>query len=370
LHDPQKNVLIFKALDSAKSNEKFPESFSGVERGMTGHVFRKRRPLLSANVKNEPQFYYSLFPDAVSKIVVPLLYKEQRAKQECFGVLAVEGDHEAQFDLETQELLTTLARHASIALAQARHVHVVRSDYEQILKEFRFAQDAMGVRTILHDSKNFVRSVVHELETILDELRERHLAKRFAKELEKRLNKLRDISDLMKLLLIQLKGPVPERGDITSEETVVDLGQMALRVINVIPLADAEVDISLEAEQEPHMVYGKATQLLLVLYNLLTNAVAAIKRTSQPGKITISLSDTPKRPGFCRLQVEDNGPGLPRPVREFINKGEMFSETVGGTGLGLLTVRETVRDLGGAIDVYSRYGDGTRFTIDLPKPKD
>jgi signal transduction histidine kinase len=370
LFDPTRNVLVFKALSSTNPHEKISEESSSVDRGMTGYVFRYQRPYRSGNAHKERSvLYYSIFKDTISKVVVPLLHQEQNGEQVCYGVLSIDGKEADQFGYDTVEILSTLARHASIAIAQVKHLYEVREDYDQLFREMRSAQYVRGVRNILHDGKNMVRLVVDEFEAIQDELIGTNFWKRRAKQLEHRLDSLKALNDLMQELLEQMKS-VPSKKKISEQELTADLRSIALRAINVIPVTDTLIDIKLEAERQPYLVPGRPTQLLLAFYNLLVNAVTAIKRSNRPGKITITLSPTPKRPGFYRVQVDDNGPGLPRSILEFIRQGEGYSGVPGGTGLGLLTVRETVKSLKGHLDVDSKYGAGTRFIIDLPRSEE
>jgi signal transduction histidine kinase len=148
----------------------------------------------------------------------------------------------------------------------------------------------------------------------------------------------------------------------------LDLVPLIKNAVSVIPLANLSIDIDVDALEDPCFVYGTHRQLLPIFYNLVVNAVNAIKESGRSGKITITLSDTPQKEGFRRVQIADSGPGLPKQILAFIRKGERFSGIPGGTGLGLITVRATVSAVGGAIDVSSKLGEGTTFTLDLKGP--
>ncbi len=100
-------------------------------------------------------------------------------------------------------------------------------------------------------------------------------------------------------------------------------------------------------------------RLMQILINLVINAVKAIASGG-----TIRLSGTAERDG-CRIGVTDTGQGiaeadLPLIFERFYRKG---SE---GLGLGLSIVRELVDAHGGTIEVASRIGEGTTFTVRLP----
>src|SRR5688572_10578703 len=118
---------------------------------MTGYVFRTGRLYRSGNVKDEPpERYHELFIDTVSEVVAPLLFEERYGRR-CYGVLCVDGTEPDQFDVETDEVLTTLSKHAAIAIAQANLIQEVRTSYDQILSEIRYSRDAITGGKLLHD---------------------------------------------------------------------------------------------------------------------------------------------------------------------------------------------------------------------------
>ena len=123
-------------------------------------------------------------------------------------------------------------------------------------------------------------------------------------------------------------------------------------------------------------VIGDATYLHQVAMNLCTNAVQAMERGGTLGVIlecvevneSRALSRGLLHPGsYVRLTVRDTGVGIPPAVLERMFDPFFTTKGVGqGTGLGLSLVHGIVSDLGGAIDVTSKAGEGTTFEIWLP----
>jgi PAS domain S-box-containing protein len=123
-------------------------------------------------------------------------------------------------------------------------------------------------------------------------------------------------------------------------------------------------------------VIGDATYLHQVAMNLCTNAVQAMEKggtlrvllecidVSEPRTLSRGLLN----PGtHVRLTVSDTGVGIPAAVLERMFDPFFTTKGVGqGTGLGLSLVHGIVSDLGGAIDVASKAGEGTTFEIWLP----
>jgi len=99
------------------------------------------------------------------------------------------------------------------------------------------------------------------------------------------------------------------------------------------------------------------------LGNLISNAADA---TSGSGHVWIraDLVKTAES-RYCRIQVRDDGPGVPEDVRDRIFS-PYFTTKPGGTGLGLAIVEHIVAAHGGSIRFETAEGDGTVFYIDLP----
>ena len=65
--------------------------------------------------------------------------------------------------------------------------------------------------------------------------------------------------------------------------------------------------------------------------------------------------------------VEDTGPGLTRAVLDRLYEPKQSTKGSGHAGLGLHIVHRLVREIGGSIDVRTASGQGTVFTVFLPK---
>ncbi len=99
--------------------------------------------------------------------------------------------------------------------------------------------------------------------------------------------------------------------------------------------------------------------------NLIENAVKYLK-PGRPGRIVVRGSDLGSA---VRYEVEDNGRGIE--AKDFERIFDLFRRSgvqdQPGEGIGLAHVRALVRRLGGTITVSSRFGEGTAFTVILPK---
>jgi signal transduction histidine kinase len=105
------------------------------------------------------------------------------------------------------------------------------------------------------------------------------------------------------------------------------------------------------------------SQINQVFLNLITNAAQA---TPDEGGV-IALRTFQPGPGQVAVEITDNGHGIPADVLPKIFDPFFTTKEVGkGTGLGLSICYKIVEGHGGRIDVQSKEGTGTRFTVTLP----
>jgi signal transduction histidine kinase len=125
----------------------------------------------------------------------------------------------------------------------------------------------------------------------------------------------------------------------------------------------AGVKIAKELPDNLPQVHGDRQKLCQVFLNLFLNALDAM-----PDGGTIALSATRADvPGLLAVRVADTGKGIPEHVLPLIFDPFFTTKTTGkGTGLGLSVSLGLVRSYGGDIQVSTRVGEGTTFTVLLP----
>ena len=112
-------------------------------------------------------------------------------------------------------------------------------------------------------------------------------------------------------------------------------------------------------------ISGDRRQLISALSNLLDNAV----KYSDPGG-SVELEATQVGDEVV-ISVADHGIGIPardieRVFERFYRVDQARSRQTGGTGLGLAIVRHVVANHHGSVEIESRLGEGSRFTLRLP----
>jgi PAS domain S-box-containing protein len=139
-------------------------------------------------------------------------------------------------------------------------------------------------------------------------------------------------------------------------------------VRGAIHLAAAELRKSGDALvhiEDGCMALGDTVRISQVLLNLLMNAAHAVSGLpATERRLAIRARTEGTR---VRIQVEDNGSGIPRHLLGRVFDPFFTTKAVGeGTGLGLALCHEVVTKLGGTIAIDSEEGKGTTVTVDLP----
>jgi signal transduction histidine kinase len=122
--------------------------------------------------------------------------------------------------------------------------------------------------------------------------------------------------------------------------------------------------VVIETQISPDLsVKADAEHLRRVFENLLTNSIQAM-----PGGGLVSLLAV-KMDGKARIDVTDNGPGVPIEIRERLFEPFVSHGKQGGTGLGLAIAQSIVEAHGGTISLKATDAPGARFCIILPLDK-
>jgi PAS domain S-box-containing protein len=158
----------------------------------------------------------------------------------------------------------------------------------------------------------------------------------------------------------------------------VIVGPIAAEVCDLVRGSSPEaVQVRFTPDDENAMVLGDPTRLHQLLMNLASNAVQAMP---EGGTLDISVSprafDSAVRTRlgeapageYVVLEVTDTGTGIAPEVIDRIFEPFFTTKPAGrGTGLGLALVHSIVREHRGVIDVVSMPGQGTKFTVYLPR---
>ena len=238
---------------------------------------------------------------------------------------------------------------------------IVLTDVTEARKLDRMRRDF--VANVSHELKTPITAIKGYLETLLDfEKMPRDRARDFLETALRQTDRLNAIiDDLLKLAEIEQK----------AEASAIDLQVTPIRPVIELSVANLE---SLAADKQmaidiqcPEDLVAPINAPLFerAITNLIDNAV---KYCPEKSHISVVAERTDSE---VAIRVTDNGPGiapehLPRIFERFYRVDPARSRKLGGTGLGLAIVKHVAQAHQGRVEVQSKVGQGSTFTIYIP----
>lgn len=219
-------------------------------------------------------------------------------------------------------------------------------------------------------TRQFSTDVSHELRTPLTAIRgQLEVALLTAKSPEQyreaMINALEDVERLTRTIRAMLLLSQAESGQLALQKSTIDLSALVEDIVDQFQIPAEEAQLSLSAELSgAAIIEADRVQIERMVSNLLSNAV---KYTPPGGTVVARVRGDGDKVIF---EVEDSGVGigpdhLPHIFDRFY-RVPGSSKDKQGLGLGLSFVAWIAKAHDGVIDVSSKPGDGTRFTLSLP----
>jgi len=360
LYDKEANELRFTPATISTSAEKLMDVVVPLDSSIAGWVFRKARPLLIRDAKNDPRWNSQVDDtsdfDTRSILGIPLKIKNQ-----VIGVIELlnkKGDD--GFGQDDIKIATTLAAHIAVAIENAKLWEDLHQAYDELAELDRLKSE-------------FVSIASHELRTPLavilgyaSFLRDQVTTEEGTEQLDVVLSsamKLRGLIDDMVNLRHIHNDDIQLDLDVFSMKTLV--ADVLEEFDNLIKAKQLKVKLQIMQGDDPINIEGDHQKLYLIVANLLSNA---IKFTAEKGTILVGLF---RRGQKITLRVADTGIGIPKEhfskiFEDFYQVEPSLTRRYEGLGLGLPIVKGMVNSHNGHIKVESVVGKGSQFTVVLP----
>ncbi|MEB2313905.1 MAG: HAMP domain-containing sensor histidine kinase [Polyangiaceae bacterium] len=234
----------------------------------------------------------------------------------------------------------------------------LREAQSSLVRSERLASVGRLAAGLAHEIGNPISALIGMQDLLLDgELapeEQRDFMVRMRKETERIHTILRDLLQFARPGANAARGAPPEPGDVATAAR--DTAAL------VAPQRTMQgVELVLEIAPVMPAVRLSHEQLMQVVLNLVMNAADACGEGH-----TIVIRAAPHASGV-RLEVEDDGPGIPAELREQIFEPFVTTKEVGkGTGLGLAVCRGLIESAGGTISLDASRPTGARFVLELP----
>ncbi|MCG3197258.1 MAG: response regulator [Candidatus Omnitrophica bacterium] len=319
--------------------------------------------VLAAGGANDPHRYASssflIMPLSTTRGTIGALCLSERVGGASFT------DHDQQF-------LAALLAQVGFAMENARMIQQMREAMnhleETVHRQETLLRDAR--RKVLHANRlselgQLIAGVAHELNNPLTSVQgyaqlllERDEAARDNRWLRTVFDESTRATAIVRNLLnfAHESSPGTSPADLNEVvETVVRLRRYDLRMRNI--------DISTDLDPSLPAVMGEPARFQQVLLNLINNSVQAMPPEGAR-KIRLGTTHSDQE---VSIWIADTGRGIPEDIRDKVFEPFFTTRTdLAHTGLGLTISRAIIEDLGGALDILSVEGQGTRVTIRLP----
>ena len=365
-------------------------------KGLGGEVLRTGRPLRTANYASDTRFSQEYVGRAraagqLAVLAVPLLI---HARVE--GVLYATNLATHPFTERDEEILERLAVHAALAIQNAQLYRQAQAELAERQKaEAALAQAAAELEQRVEERTAALRAALAERQRLEREAqRVQHFALlgRLAAGVSHEIrNPLAAVFLQVDVLEEELQTPSPDSPAAVTEaldEIKINLARLDDLVQDYLTLARVtnlqrevqDIGTALQAwgTEIQHEMEGRdiaiemqglaglglvafhASTLRRAFLNLVQNAADAMP---SGGTVILAGQSTATQ---VQLYVQDTGSGIPADLWEQIFE-PLYTTKPGGTGLGLYIVQEIVTAHGGQITIESVEGQGTIFTITLPR---
>lgn len=256
------------------------------------------------------------------------------------------------YEYDEMNIIADITRHMAEAVKEARN----KLEFEKLVRQEFFSNASHELKTPLTSILGYVELL--ETGMAADENRKSEFLNRIKKETANMTNLINDI-----LLISRLE----------TKEVQVTLSEVRLCPLmkevcaSLEPMAK-ELGVTINISCRPIVMKANASQLRELFGNLISNA---IKYNKPDGSVSVTVTSEGKD---VVIIVEDTGVGIPEKARQrvferFYRVDKGRSKKMGGTGLGLSIVKHVVNYYNGTIELESRLGEGSKFTVSLPLDK-
>ena len=335
-------------------------------------VFQKHDALIIEDLHTPESPYAEQFPEGIRSCVCVPLYATDRI----IGTLNLGSSEPRAYSNHDIAVLSQVSPHVAAAIRNAQLLENLQMSLEEVTRAREQLHQANEELKTLDEMKtNLLSNVSHELRTPLvavmgytDMMINEKVGPINDMQREYLGISLRNIDKLVTLIENLLDFSRLHRGAETLSFDTLNITDCARASFEIVqPLADSrDIQLVLNAPNEPVIVEGDKGKLGQVFNNLLSNAV---KFNRPNGTVTVEIRE---KDHTVDVSVSDTGIGIPQEAWDkvftrFYQYDSSSTRKYGGTGIGLSIAQDIMRLHGSRIDVSSEEGKGTTFRFSLPR---
>lgn len=339
-----------------------------ISRSLIQNVLNRRRAVVTTNAQEDPRF------QAASSIVsyrirsvmaVPLIYE-----REVLGAIYLDTRIiSRQFTKEDLALLKAMANQAATAIHMARlydDLETRNTQLQQALAELRATQNELIRSERLSAVGRFASGIIHDFKTPMTTIKgcAAFLGREDLKPEDRRHFSATVVNavDILVGMAQEILDFIQGGGELHMEPVTLDAFLSDITNFLKDDFAERGIEIRTRLDYAGTISLDRG-KMRRVIVNIASNARDVMEGAG--GAFTIFSH---REGEFIRLDLSDNGPGIPPEIvstlfEPFVTLGKSH-----GTGLGLAISKKIVEDHGGTIEVVSSPDEGANFIIRLPQP--
>jgi len=369
LLDEETGELVFSVPTGPKS-DKLTDIRIPPGKGIAGWVAANEQHLLIPDVSKDPRFYGNVDKitgyQTKSILCVPL-----RTKSKMIGVLEVINKADGfPFTEEDAMLLNFFANQVAVAIENARYYGELKHKYEEEKQmQEKYAEieklRALGLMTsgIAHDFNNMLAIIAGNIDLIEIEEDKDKILKKVQIIKKTALGSAKTIKRLQKYA--RTKNDALQSQTINFNSLVRDAIEISTPMWKDSPQEKGfSVEIVDTLTEEEPIVLGDDTDLREAIINMIFNSVDAMPQGGKIDIVTYAKNES------VYLELSDNGTGMTEETKDRIFDPFFTTKGITHGGLGMSMLYGTIKRHNGSVDIKTMPGQGTTFTIVLPKGKE
>ncbi|RAI94121.1 ATP-binding response regulator [Algoriphagus yeomjeoni] len=314
-------------------------------------AFQKKFGLKAHDPNSDETYYFKdLLPDESSRQELEQLFLNGEELYDMEALLTIEHGH------SINSLISIVKQDVNIYQVLIKDLSAIKAKEEEEHNLKKFSSTGRIARLLAHEVKNPLTTILLSADQLHMELPESVLV-----ESGDLIDVIRRNCDRINHLVTQLLDSTRFTELDAKNHSINTLLDEALEHVNDrIDFKGITIQKQYQTDICDISVDGEKIKIALI--NLIVNAIEAIPEKA--GKLILKTSIKENQ---CRIEIKDNGEGIPKENLERLFE-PFFTSKAAGSGLGLTNTQNIILSHGGSIRVKSEVGKGTSFLITFNIP--
>lgn len=309
-------------------------------------AFQKKFGLKAYDPNSDKSYFFKdLLPDESSRQELDTLFSQGQELYDMDALLTIENNH------SINSLISIVKQDVNIYQVLIKDLSAIKAKEEEEHNLKKFSSTGRIARLLAHEVKNPLTTILLSADQLQMELPESVLA-----ESGDLIDVIRRNCDRINHLVTQLLDSTRfTELDAKSHSINTLLDEALEHVKDRIDFKGIIINKQYQTDICDITVDGEKVKIALI--NLIVNAIEAIP--DKGGKLILKTSIKENQ---CRIEIKDNGEGIPKENLERLFE-PFFTSKATGSGLGLTNTQNIILSHGGSIRAKSEVGRGTSFLI-------